>query len=278
MKLGKGREIGWGLLLLAGAALLIMSQVGFELTLGQFDWLEILVLLGCVWAVITGLFNLDFYRIAFGGALGYVIADGPLGWPEINGWIVFLAAFIAAMGLDKIFRRKRHKGVKVHVGSDNYVHFGKTDDAEEVEYREVVDEDHPRNDKSSRSYYGKEVVFSNKTIYTGESEHITGEYVFSGVNVYVEGHNVRSLDCDVVFSHARIYFDKASLCNDYAEINTDVVFSGLYIYVPSEWNVIDNTGRVFGHNSTHVGPYKEGAPTLCIKGDCVFGNVHIKRI
>ena len=152
MKLGKGREIGWGLLLLAGAALLIMSQVGFELTLGQFDWLEILVLLGCVWAVITGLFNLDFYRIAFGGALGYVIADGPLGWPEINGWIVFLAAFIAAMGLDKIFRRKRHKGVKVHVGSDNYVHFGKTDDAEEVEYLNSIGADCIMSDAPDMAY------------------------------------------------------------------------------------------------------------------------------
>lgn len=280
MRLGKGKEIGWGLLLLAGAVLLILSQVGFELTLGKFSWFQIIVLIGCVWAVITGLFEMDFYRLAFGGALGYVIADGPMGWPDINGWIVFLAAFIAAMGLDKIFRKSHRKGVKVHIGNEeHYVHFDSEDDAKDVEYREVVDEECPRSRKGEgHNYYGKEVIFSNKTIYTGESQHITGEYVFSGVNVYVEGQNVRSMDCDLVFSNVRLYFDKAKLSNNYAEIHTDVVFSGMHVYVPSDWNVLDETGRVFGHHATHVGTYREGAPTLCIKGDCVFGNIHIKRI
>ncbi len=281
MKFGKGREIGWGILLLAGAALLILSQVGFELTLGQFSWFQIVILIGCAWLAITGLFELQFFNLTFAVALGYVIADKPMGWPEIDAWIVFLAALFAAIGLHKIFGRKFRKGMSVHIGEDgHYVHFDSDDeDAEDVEYREVVDEDCPgSNDDGKRSYYGKEVVFANKTIYTGEAEQINGEYVFSGVNAYVEGQRVRAMNLDVVFSNARIYFDKAKLQNNYAEINADVVFARMYVYVPKGWNVVDQTGKVIGRSSTFTGPYNEGAPTLCIKGDCVCGGIHVKRI
>lgn len=296
MKFRKGKEIAWGILLLAGAALLIASQVGIDLSIGEFSWFQIIVLIGCAWFAITGLFELQFFNLSYGVALAYVIADEPMGWPEMNGWIVFLAATIAAIGLHKIFKRRWHKSVNVKLGKNSHLHFGFSDDdddedAEEVEYREVIDEvideetdedspekDHKQEQREDNQYQGREVVFAQKTIYTGKAEIISGEYVFSGVNAYVEGKNVRQMNYEMVFSKARIYFDNAQLCDNYAEIQTDVVFSRLFLYVPKNWNVIDETGKVGGRAVTRDDYYREGAPTLRIKGDCVFGRIRVKRI
>ncbi len=283
-KKGRGREIAWGLLLLAGAAALVLSKVpGFELPLlGEFTWFQIVVLVGCVWFAIKGLLDMEFFNLMFSLAVGYLILDQPMGWPEIDTWIVLVSALLAAIGLHSIFRRKWSKGIEIHIG-DERKHRAYDEDIEgyarDVEYQEADDDDCPgSNRNTNQRYYGREVVFTNKTMYTGTARQINGEYVFSGVNVYVEGQEVEDINCDVVFSRARFYFDSAALHNNYAELHTDVVFSNLKVYVPSNWNVIDETGRVFGHSTSHAETYREGAPTLCIKGDCVFGGVHVKRV
>lgn len=279
MRLGKGKEIAWGILLLAAAALLILSQAGFEIFVGEFTWFQVIVLIGCVWAMVTGLFEMEFFKMTLGAALGYVIADGPMGWPAIDGWVVFVAAIIVAMGLHKIFHRG--KGIKfyIHRNKRGDVHMEAEDDYEDVEYREVDDEDAPRQSYSYSKHYGKEqdVVFHSKTVYSAESETISGDYVFSNITQYIEGNSFRGIYGDTVFSSVRIYFDKAKLCNNNAEVCGDTVFSTKIIYVPKEWNVVDDTGRIFSnHRSNHA--YREGQPTVRIVGDCVFSSVVVKRI
>lgn len=282
---GRGSEIAWGLLLVFGAALLILSKIpGLELPLlAEFTWLQIIVLVGCVWFAVRGLFNMEFFNLTFSLGIGYIILDKAMGWPEIDAWIICLAAAISAIGLHSIFRKSWKKGIEIHINGGQGNHRDYTNQegsVKDVEYREVEndEEDFPRNDGRDERYFGREVVFTNKTMYTGQASRIRGEYVFSGVNMYVEGQAVEDIDCDIVFSHARLYFDNAALRNNYAEMHTDVVFSSLTLYVPDNWNVIDDTGRVFGHHSSKHEVYKEGEPTLCIKGDCVFGGVHVKRI
>lgn len=287
---GRGSEIAWGLLLVFGAALLILSKIpGLELPLlAEFTWLQIIVLVGCVWFAVRGLFKMEFFNLTFSLGIGYIILDKAMGWPEIDAWIICLAAAISAIGLHSIFRKSWKKGIEIHINGGQGNHRDYTNQegsVKDVEYREVEDfedeedEDFPRNGRNGKQrYYGREVVFTSKTIYTGDASRINGEYVFSGVNAYIEGKDVESLNHDIVFSHVRMYFDKAQLHDNYAEMHTDVVFSTLRLYVPRDWNVIDDTGRVFGHHNNVAEAYREGAPTLCIKGDCVFGGVHVTRI
>ena len=62
-----------------------------------------------------------------------------------------------------------------------------------------------------------------------------------------------------------------------AILENDVVFSGLDLYVPSHWNVEDQTGKVF--SSHNIGrTINPGNPTLILRGDVVFGGIKVHYI
>lgn len=274
---GRGKEIALGLLLLVAAGLIIAAQMGFNVILAGFGWFEIIVLVVCVWAFITGLIEMEFFKLLFGLGIGYVVISKPLGWPEVSVWIMLVAILVAGSGLSMIFRRK--KRISISIGDDentHYYHYDADDKMYSGMDRETESEESPRSGERRNA---QDVVFSHKTFYTGDAQYIGGDVIFSGVNKYIEGQDVRKISTDVVFSTLRLYFDKAQLSNGTAEVRSDVVFGSLYVYVPREWNVVDETGRIFSRPHTdYAEVLKPGAPTLYIKGDCVFGNVIIKRI
>lgn len=234
------RNITWGLLLLAVAVLLIASQLGYSLLPEGLGVFRIIVLACCASGVISGIINLEMWSLAFGVGIGYCVLAEPLGWPEISVWIMILAIAIAGAGLSMIFHRKKH----VHVYVD-----GKERDC----------------------------VFSNDEAGRYSEDYLQGDIVFSSSTKYIESQNFKGGNFDCVFSHYALYFDNASLANGEATLNFDCVFSSCDIYIPSNWNIVDNTSHVFsspiGGNSMN-----SNQPTLTLNGDCVFGKINIHRV
>ncbi len=250
------KSIVWGILLLAVAALLIASQVGFEFTLAGLSWFQIIVLACCAYGIISGVIELHLWEAAFGAGIGYYILSEPLGWPHISLWILLLSICVAGAGLQMIFRRKKSS---IHWSDE---HDGKFT----VEYDSDGFED------------GEDVVFahSEEASFSGE-DYLKGDLVFSSMAKYIESQDFRGGKTDVVFSHAKYYFDHAKLHEGKAVLNLDCVFSTVDIYVSREFNVVNNISRVFG-GADYAEVFREGAPTLVIEGDCVFGSVRIHRV
>ena len=60
-------------------------------------------------------------------------------------------------------------------------------------------------------------------------------------------------------------------------INASAVFGGIDILVPGNVNVKVSSNSIFGGVSNKTMGYRnESAPTLYIKGNCLFGGVEIK--
>ena len=63
-----------------------------------------------------------------------------------------------------------------------------------------------------------------------------------------------------------------------ATIVVDSNFSGVEIYIPREWNVINNMTSFCGAVEVNDGIYMENAPTIILEGTNNFGGVEIKRV
>lgn len=53
-----------------------------------------------------------------------------------------------------------------------------------------------------------------------------------------EDFKVANLDCS--FGEIKVYFDNAKIVDDTAIINIDISFAGLELYIPKEWEVVNN--------------------------------------
>ena len=255
MKIRRGvRNVSCGVLLLAVAALLIAGQLGYDIGLAGLGWFEIIILALCGCGFIGGLLEGHFWEMAFSLGIGYCIISDNMGWPHISLWIMLLAIVVAGAGLKMIFRGKgRHKHRHVYVDGVE----------REIGPEGIVD--------------GDDHIFTSEGNTTSEDDYLKGDVVFSSMAKYIESRNFRGGESDVVFSHVKYYFDQAQLCGGYARIEISCVFSSVDLYIPKEWNVESNMGKVFsGSDINEI--HRDGAPTLILDGEVVFGSVRVYRI
>lgn len=121
--------------------------------------------------------------------------------------------------------------------------------------------------------------------YTNVVENATDdEYLnlvakFNGINQYIHSKNLKQVDVTCQFGGAEIYFDDAVLSVDGAQLNLDVSFGGVDIYVPKSWKVVNYARASFGSvEEKKASCAMEGAPTLYINGEVKFGGVEIDYI
>lgn len=100
--------------------------------------------------------------------------------------------------------------------------------------------------------------------------------IFSGEKMDFSGEVFQCAELNAVFGGLQCDLRNAIINEDCA-IEATAVFGGIDIFVPNNINVKTSSSSVFGGvtNKTqncHI----EGAPTLYIKGTCMFGGVDIK--
>lgn len=110
------------------------------------------------------------------------------------------------------------------------------------------------------------------------SEDLSISQVFSGSARKVESQSFRGGKADVVFGSAEIDLRAAKLAGGQATLVLSVVFGGIEVYVPRDWQVVLEGSPVLGSIDSH----KKAATvpttqTLTIKGSAVFGSIEVKE-
>ncbi|MBY5035024.1 hypothetical protein K6V78_08170 [Streptococcus gallolyticus] len=103
------------------------------------------------------------------------------------------------------------------------------------------------------------------------------ETVFGSATRYVNDSNFIQDKAEVAFGSLSIFFDNAVILGDVADLNIDVAFSGLTLYVPSSWYVDVSVDNAF--SSVKCKPSL--LPTdkvLRIRGDLAFSSLTVRYI
>ena len=102
----------------------------------------------------------------------------------------------------------------------------------------------------------------------------TSNAIFSAHRINYDGMEFHSAEINVVFGSAQLDLRKAIIEGD-CKVHANSVFGGVSVLVPENVNVKVNGSGIFGGVSDKT-THHEGAPTIYIKSNFVFGGVSIK--
>lgn len=133
---------------------------------------------------------------------------------------------------------------------------------------------HPHPDKNNPETWSKEVI-------DGDGECIRMKSAFNGVTKYINSTNFKRAEIDASFCGFQIYLNQAKAPSGQAEIYMDSKFSGIDLYIPYNWKVVNHVDAVMGavEESPMILPEGETYPVeLVLTGHTAFSGVSIKRI
>lgn len=177
----------WGLTLIFGAIILIVSKLGF---LPDIDILTVLLTIFFVVIIVKSTLKMEFGGILFPLAFLCIMYDSELGIEALTPWTVLLAALLGSIGLSMIFPKYNYSSIN---GRRNYGRFQKVDIAENgyvrlensfgtlIKYIETNMFIHA----DLKSSFGSMKIYLDKVIMQGEKATINIDALFSGVEIYV---------------------------------------------------------------------------------------------
>lgn len=241
----KSKNWFWGLFLILAAIFAVGSQFGAFHGFG-FWTIAATVLLAAIF--IEGLIRLNFFGILAPAAICYALYSGPLHWPQINFWLLILAAVLASSGLEVLFGRWHHRhwhdccGHHWHGSGDGECFQSNTED---------IDSDSP-----------------------------TAKVSFGSSSKYLHSQNLKSGRFAVSFGELDVYFDQVQLCPEGAEVLVDCSFGEMKLFLPRSWQVTDHLHANLGavQDDVRREAANPSAPRLTLTGSTSFGNIEIHYI
>ena len=230
----------WGLLFIVAAIYILFGSTEV------FEGIGIgTIILTCFFAamLIKGLMNLSFGGILFPTAFLAIIWDTELGIESLTPWPVLFAAFFGTIGLNLIFGKpKRIVNIEKKIKKFNN---GNTNYA---------------------------------TIDRESGQYVTANVKFGGLQKYIESEDLRRVDLTAHFGGAEIYLNNAKVPSGEAIVTLDCKCSGVEIYVPREWNVINKVDVMMG--AVNLSGKNTGASgvNLILIGNASLCGVDIKFI
>ncbi|MFR3431148.1 MAG: hypothetical protein ACLTTH_14150 [Holdemanella porci] len=228
----------WGIICILGAILIFGNLFGFLPF--TFSLWKIIGTLICLSVIIDGIKERSFYSPLFGIAIIFYLFKEDLGFEEISLWLLLLATWLLAWGLNK-----HYSILKSHIKSTNIL-------------------------KSILVMTIQKIEYSTNSIINITSSF--GEKV-----QYIQTNDLQYVTIDSKFSGLKLYFDQATIQNQ-ATIEIDGNFTGIELYVPKEWSVQSHVRAFFGGVDEKGQPSSSGYPTLNITGRIHFGGVEIHYI
>ena len=270
-------KLGWGIFVLAIAALILINHFGGFIELGFWSVLGASVALA---AIVIDLFKLSFASLPLPLALLYYIFQIPLGLPFIGFWTLAAVSVIASIGLS-ILLPKRGWGKFVKMGSNGDDGWDEDwDDDDDWDDGDVVvniqDEDGSvtvnvgdNQEKKHRRSAGK--VDSENKLRVSVSFGETSRYL------HATALETARLSCK--FGSLSVYFDQAQLHPDGADVFVDCSFGATELYVPRHWRIINKTSCTLGAAEIDNKRFDTvpNPPTLTIHGNVSFGALEVNR-
>lgn len=243
----KSEKVFWGVFLILAAAFLVVSQLGFLEGVGV-----VRILFTIFWAavLVQGVFSRSFGKILFSIACICIIYDKQLGIEAITPVTVLVAALFGTIGLNMIFRRKKH-----------YYHKSIWK-GEALEKETIIDiEGLEEEDSAEKETSGGTKIYFNAKFGAAEKY------------VNTECFEYAILECS--FGGMKVFFDNARIPGGKAVIELDVSFGGVELYIPREWNVVDHTDTQFGGVEEKNRCRTSGSPVVTLTGNINFSGVTI---
>lgn len=238
----KTEKVFWGLFFIAGAVFLLMSKLGImEYELGIFSLILAIVFVG---TLLNGLIHLRFTEIFFSIAFLCIIFAKPLQIESITPWPVLAAALLGSIGCSILFGNRC--GWKNAKGNCWHVHSKKND--------------------GDNFHVGQEQL---------NGERIMIQSTFGSSVKYINSDNFEYADIHCHFSGSKVYFDNALIQKGNATIHLDVSFSGVELFVPKTWSIVNNANFTFGGLDEKNRNDSSGSPSLTLTGGVSFGGVTI---
>ncbi len=235
------RKVFWGLLFIAGAALIVAGSMGYLEEFGFWTVIGSIVLVG---VLVEGILHRSFGVILFSVAFFLLLNDQWMGFEDLPFWPVITAALLGSIGLSIIFPHKKtwknwseSHGFSHHVGSNQaHCELG------------------------------------------GDGENVHCEVCFSEGVKYIKSQEINSLSTECSFGSMIVYFDDTALKNGTAQVHTETSFGSTVMNVPSTWKVELNIESAFGgcNEKGHCNP--DGQNVLYVHGEVSFGSLQIRYI
>lgn len=127
----------------------------------------------------------------------------------------------------------------------------------------------------------KEHTFDHQ--FAVNSDFVQENYIFGGGKIVVESDNFKGGKFSAVFGGGQLDLSRAILSDEGINVlQVDLVFGGLEILIPRDWNVKIEASSVFGSFGKKGNGISRAdidmTKVLVIKGSAVFGGAEIKRV
>jgi predicted membrane protein len=242
----KKNDIFWGLLLILAAALIIVNQLGIFIGI---SFIEIIITVLLVGIIIKNIVRVSFPGILFPAAFLCIIYADEWNITQITPWPVLATALLGSIGLSMIFKSNKswaHRWDKDYSKKwEKYVHTGESFD-------NVINEEDGRETNCSTS--------------------------FGSTMKYINTDNFEKANIKCNFGAMKVYFDNAIIQNGSAEIFLDVSFSGVELFIPKTWKIVDKVNTSFGAMEEKNRRSDSTTPVVTIRGNVSFGGVEIVYI
>lgn len=222
----KKKNIFWGLLLILGAAFILINKLGYFQELGI---VTIIFTIGLAGAFIDSIYHKSFGGILFSAAFLCILYDKQLGIESITPWPVLTAALLGTIGLNLLF------------GGKKCSKYEKYCDWDESKYKSVVDEE-------GEDWVRCEASFSSTTKYINSQSFKKAdlEVSFGSMAVYFDNAVLDSgkavVNVEVSFGGLQLYVPKTWK----VLLNLDTAFGGCKEYGSCDRNSEENVLMIAG--------------------------------
>lgn len=247
------KKVFWGILLIALAVFIILNQLGIiNLVVGTMH-----MVLGVIFFVILvkSLTVVSFPGIFISLAVLWMLFDEYVIGYDISELLVAVAALLLIIGFSMLFPNVGKKSAHDFFG----IHFIKDDDWEAYDDKEKMGK-HQKVTNEERDGY---VYCSNK---------------FGGTAKYINCPNLKYANLRNAFGELQVYFDNAIIEGESAEINVDVSFGELQIYLPVEWAVVNQIDSFAASVNEHSRRNIAGDKRVVLTGSVSFGEVKVMYV
>lgn len=235
------RKIFWGLFFIAAGAFVILNQF---YTYTDINLLSLLLTIFILAIFIKSLLRINFSGILFSLAFLCIIYSAPLHLESVTPIPVLLTAFLGSIGLSIMFNRHGfHDGCRM--GGHHYHHHHHNHE----HFSEVIN-----------GVDGDEVNFNVS---------------FSSSIKYVNSEDFKMANLRSSFGSMQVYFDNAKMKGDSATINLDVSFSGVELYVPKNWKIVNKVDVALGAVEAKNENQNITEKTITLTGKVSLGGVEI---
>ncbi len=202
--------------------------------------ISLLLTIFLVAVFLKSLFKLKFGGMLFSLAFLCIIYSEPLNLENITPWPVLLTALLGTIGLSILFNKHCF-------------------------YKKGCFSKYHRNDFSE--------VVNNED---GDKVNFSVNFGSSIKYINSEDFKIANLKCS--FGGMKVYFDNAKIIGETATVNLDVSFSGVELYIPKDWKIINKADISLGAIEEKNSGDSKAKKTIVLTGKVSLSGVEIMYI